>query len=256
MEDPRRYLNAQFIYSPEDLNKAAMNNNFENFQKINEEYSCAVFKCSKVKFSRPIAVAAAILDRAKLLMYRFHYGTIVPHFTRSRVQVAYSDTDSFIYSIRTPNLNEQLNILSKFFDFSNYDPEHYLHNPSTQNQLLLVKDECAGRSIESFCGLRSKMYSFKFRDDEGVVVTKKAAKGVSKTAIEKCLSFRDYTEALFDQRSIYLSSLQIRSKSHVLSTYTIRKRSLSSFDDKTFVLQDGVSTRPYGHYRNKYTQYN
>ena len=48
---------------------------------------------------------------------------------------------------------------------------------------------------------------------------------------------------------------RIQSKSHELSTYNVFKISLSCFDDKRYVLDDGVNTLAYFHkdiknYRN------
>ena len=39
----------------------------------------------------------------------------------------------------------------------------------------------------------------------------------------------------------------IKSKKHELVTYESNKRSLSDFDDKRYILDDGINTLPYGH---------
>ena len=40
----------------------------------------------------------------------------------------------------------------------------------------------------------------------------------------------------------------IRSNCHEISSYEINKVSLSCFDDKRYILEDGVSSYAYGHY--------
>ena len=40
----------------------------------------------------------------------------------------------------------------------------------------------------------------------------------------------------------------IRSEKHKLYTVTQNKTSLSAYDDKRYILDDGISTLPYGHY--------
>ena len=40
---------------------------------------------------------------------------------------------------------------------------------------------------------------------------------------------------------------EIKSKKHELVTYESNKRSLSDFDDKRYILSDGINTLPYGH---------
>ena len=39
----------------------------------------------------------------------------------------------------------------------------------------------------------------------------------------------------------------IKSKKHELVTYESNKRSLSDFDDKHYIVSDGINTLPYGH---------
>ena len=39
----------------------------------------------------------------------------------------------------------------------------------------------------------------------------------------------------------------IKSKKHELHTYESNKISLSAFDDKRYILSDGINTLPYGH---------
>ena len=39
----------------------------------------------------------------------------------------------------------------------------------------------------------------------------------------------------------------IKSKKHELVTYESHKRSLPDFDDKHYILSDGINTLPYGH---------
>ena len=39
----------------------------------------------------------------------------------------------------------------------------------------------------------------------------------------------------------------IRSRNHKLVTYESNKRTLCDFDDKHYILYDGINTLPYGH---------
>ena len=40
---------------------------------------------------------------------------------------------------------------------------------------------------------------------------------------------------------------RIGSKNHVLVTYETNKKSLSCFDDKQYILKNGINTLAYGH---------
>ena len=50
-------------------------------------------------------------------------------------------------------------------DFSNYDSDNELYDPSKKNQLFLLKDESEGNKIiTSFIGLGPKQYSFQYSE--------------------------------------------------------------------------------------------
>ena len=68
------------------------------------------------------------------------------------------------------------------------------------------------------------------------------AKGVS-IATE----FKKFKDALFNKKIIRHKMKRIQSKKHKLWTYEIDKISLSCFDDKRYVLDDGTYTLAYFH---------
>ena len=45
----------------------------------------------------------------------------------------------------------------------------------------------------------------------------------------------------------------IRSQNHQLGSYKINKVSLSCFDDKRYILENGITSYAYGHYKIKNT---
>ena len=68
------------------------------------------------------------------------------------------------------------------------------------------------------------------------------AKGVS-IATE----FNKFKDVLFNKKIIKHKIERIQSKKHKLRTYEIDKISLSCFDDKRYVLDDGIRTLAYFH---------
>ena len=68
------------------------------------------------------------------------------------------------------------------------------------------------------------------------------AKGVS-IATE----FDKFVDVLFNGKIIRHKMKRIQSKKHKLGTYEIDKISLSCFDDKRYVLDDGIRTLAYFH---------
>ena len=87
-----------------------------------------------------------------------------------------------------------------------------------------------GISIK-FVGLKSKMHSM--LSDDGK--ESNTAKGVN-TVTE----FNEFRDSLFNKKIIRHKMKRIQSKKHKLGTYEINKISLLCFDEKRFVLNDGI----------------
>ena len=60
-------------------------------------------------------------------------------------------------------------------------------------------------------------------------------------------AFNEFKGALFNKKLIKQKMKRIQSKKHKLGTYEINKISLSCFDDKRFVLDNGSHTLAYFH---------
>ena len=59
--------------------------------------------------------------------------------------------------------------------------------------------------------------------------------------------FDKFKDVLFNEKSIRHKMKRIQSKKHKLGTYEIDKISLSYFDDKRYVLDNGIRTLAYFH---------
>ena len=59
--------------------------------------------------------------------------------------------------------------------------------------------------------------------------------------------FDGFKDVLFNEKIIRHKMKRIQSKKHKLGTYEINKISLSCFDDKRYVLDDGIRTLAYFH---------
>ena len=57
--------------------------------------------------------------------------------------------------------------------------------------------------------------------------------------------FNEFKDTLFSKKVIRRKMRRIQSKKHKIGTYEINKISLLCFDDKRFVLDDGINTLAY-----------
>ena len=77
----------------------------------------------------------------------------------------------------------------------------------------------------------------------------KTAKGIKKSVIKNDVKHEDYKQTLLENKQIYHKMKTIRSQHHKLGSYEINKVSLSCFDDKRYIHDNGTSSYAYGHYK-------
>ena len=111
-----------------------------------------------------------------------------------------------------------------------------------------MKDELGSKCMTKFIGLRPKLYSFEYVDKDGQIHGKSTAKGVQK-AMKKRLTFERYERCLRNMCTESIAINSIRSDHHKIYTYNINKIGLSAFDDKRYILDDGVTTLAHGHHQ-------
>ena len=150
----------------------------------------------------------------------------------------FTDTDSLTYEIKSEDVYEEFFKHKHLFDFSNYPKDSKFFDETNKKVIGKMKDEFGGVIVVEFVGLKSKMYSMKKIDGKEC----NTAKGVS-IATE----FDKFKDVLFNEKIIRHKMKRIQSKKYKLGTYEIDKISLSCFDDKRYVLDDGIHTLAYFH---------
>ena len=61
------------------------------------------------------------------------------------------------------------------------------------------------------------------------------------------LNHKEYINVLFNKKVLRHKMKRILSERHNIGSYVINKISLSCFDDKRFILNDGINSLAYGH---------
>ena len=165
----------------------------------------------------------------------WHYNYFVKKFDCS---LCFTDTDSLVYGIKgVDDIYEKVHEDKELFDFSDYLKESKFYDDSNKKVIGKMKDEMGGKVVSEFVGLKSKMYSLVTIDDGEKV----RAKGVNKNLRH------DEFYVLFDKKVIRHNMKRIQAKKHRLGAYDVCKVFLSCFDDKRYVLDDGVTSLAYGH---------
>ena len=124
-----------------------------------------------------------------------------------------------------------------------YPPEHFLHDQTNKKVPLTMTDELQGKFLREVVCLRSKLYSIDY-----VGGKKQSAKGVQ-NSIKKTLNHDLFRNCLFSKKELIKTMTQLRSHCHQIVVNEIDKVAISSFDDKRFLLENGVSSLAYEHYK-------
>ena len=124
-----------------------------------------------------------------------------------------------------------------FFDLSNYPKNSKYFCIDNKKVLEKMKDEY-GRKIIYITALKSKMYS--------ICDVNKNEKSAHK-GHNSLIKYEEFKDTHSNKKAIKLTTRGIKSKNNKLVTYESDKRSLSDFDDKRYILFDGINTLSYGH---------
>ena len=244
MENLRKRVDVRLVTDKEKLLKLASKPSYVS-SKIFNENLVAVHKIKEtLTMNRPAFVGACILDLSKTFMYDFHYNYIKYKYG-DKAKLFFTDTDSLTYEIETPDAYADFIQNKDIFDNSDYNKKSPFYFDHNKKVIGKFKDEAAGIPVTEFIGLRSKMYSYTLDNKQ----TKRTAKGIKKNIIQNNLSHDNYKKVLLSDEQIHHSMKTIRSVNHQLSSYELNKISLSCFDDKRYIHENGITSFAYGHYK-------
>ena len=181
-------------------------------------------------FNKPIYVGFTVRELSKWLMYDFHY-----NFIKKQVdaELLFTDTDSISYQIKSEVVYDEVFKHKHLFDFGKLPRNSKFFDGTNKKFIGKMKDESDRKIIGEFVGLKSKMHYTKNTGDK----ESNAAKRVS-VATE----FKEFKDTLFNKKIMRHKTRRIQARKHELGTYKINKKSLSVFDGKRFVLNDGIHT--------------
>jgi len=253
MENIFKRINVELVNTKRRMQKLCAKPNFQSFKIFNHDLVAVNLKKTNLVFNKPTYVGFSILDISKLFMYRFHYDYMKVKYDE-RAQLLFTDTDSLTYLVETDDIYRDMSQKSDIFYTSNYHHDHPLHDMTNAKALGKMKDETAGNPIQEFVGLKPKMYSLIYQSSQNNrrdITEKKTAKGVSKVVIEKELKHRMHKDCLNQEKTMKHDMNFIRSELHQLYSVTVNKTTVSPYDDKRYILDDGIHTLAYGHCRIK-----
>ena len=244
MEDKRKHLDFEIVSDERRFMKCVNNPSFKHSHIINENLVGVEKQKPKLKLDKPIFIGMSILDLSKQHMYKFYYDVMKPKYG-DNIRMVYTDTDSFVFHTRTDDIYQDLQEINDEMDFSGYDKNHKCYDATNKKVLGKFEDECEGKIMTGFIGLRPKCYAFKIHGDDKEY---KKCKGTAKNTVKRKIRYDDYNKALETNEVIHRSFNSIRSKNHKIYSINTTNVSLNSYENKRY-WTTSVHSLAYGHYK-------
>ena len=213
---------------------------FKGIHKAYENCDSYTFKQNEVLMDKPFYLGFSVLELSKLLMYETYYDKLQTYFGQENIKLHYIDCDSFVLSIETENIINDLKNLEDLFDFSTLDKNHELFSNKNKKVVGKFKIETPENIwIDEFVALRSKCYAFKCGND-----SKKKLKGISKSQ-SKNIKFEEYYNCLIGREyQQECDNYILRSNNHEMVLQKVKKSTLSIFDDKRCYINN-IESKPW-----------
>ena len=248
MESLRNRVNVHLVMDPVRCQKLAARPTLQRFEIINTDLVMLQLARPHIIQTKRIYVGFCILELSKVTMYEFHYDQIVKRYGRD-AQLLYTDTDSFMYHIKTADLYDDMADDKDVYDTSNFDSDHPLYSSTNKKVVGKFKSETGSVAPSEFVGLRSKLYSLLVKSTDKPKERKLRAKGIQKSYVKKHLVHETFLKVLKFKKVEPAEFKSFRSHNHVINTVEIKKTALVAYDDKRHILPDGIGTLAYGHCR-------
>ena len=246
MENLCKRVDVRLVTNENKLDKLTSKPTYVS-SKIFNENLMAVHKVKEtLPLNRPAYVGMCILDLSKTLRYDFHYNYIKKKYN-NRARLLFTDTDSLTYEIEAEDIYKDFWNDKDMFDNSDYLESSPYYCNVNKKVVGNFKDEACGIPITEFIGLKSKMYSYVKDNENGG----RTAKGIKKNVIKNNIKHEDYKNTLINNKQMHHKMKTIRGQRHQLGSYEINKVSLSCFDDKRYIHDNGTSSYAYEHCKIK-----
>jgi len=242
MEQVRNRVNVHLICDPNKLTKAVSRPTFRRAEIINDDLTLVCGARQRITLNKLISVGFSILEISKLIMYTFYYDYLKPKYD-DRCKLLFTDTDSFCCHIQTDDLYHDMSENPDLFDTSNFGKDHPLYTTKNHRVLGKFKSETGSLAPHEFVGLHAKkMYSL-----DVPLQFQNLSERYKKVRHQKHVRHQQFVDVLNSLKPTSSTFRTFRSTNHVLRTLEITKTCLNAFDDKRYILNDGVTTVAYGH---------
>lgn len=242
VESSEHYNELIFVSTEEEARKRTNSHLYKGYDIISENLVAIRQHKNFVKRNKPNYVGVSILELSKEYMERFHMSIK----RKLGAKYLYGDTDSLVLLFPVENIDDyMLTDLSEWYDTSNYPADHPLYFSRNKKVPLKFKNEVPPpREVTEIIVESAKMYHISVSDGKHIF----KAKGVPESSMVG-VGYGDYLSAIQNERPAQtVQFTTISSSNQRLFTETLHKIGISNYEEKVYVLPDGINCLPYGHY--------
>jgi hypothetical protein len=196
----------------------------------------------------PRLVGVAILDYARVHMYRFHYGFVKLNFGND-ARLLYTDTDSVIVRIaNVRSVHEAMQRDPSWFDFSNGRKFGWTEAPENSGKAgpfkfeLVNKDTGELQHALEYAASEAKCYGMRLWNDKDYL----RCKGNPRDVVKKHIQFEKVKKAALNQELVRTSFNRIQMKNSEARHVGIDKVAMRGNNTKVYAL-DKENFLPLGH---------
>lgn len=115
VENGRNRINVKLVHTERKLKKLCAKPSFYRFKIFNEDLVGVENKKVKLLLNKPVYIGQTILDLSKLVMCDFYYN-FMRKIYGNQIRLLFTDTDSLMYEIETPDLEGDIGRHRDLFD--------------------------------------------------------------------------------------------------------------------------------------------
>ena len=139
MQNVRKQKVLDFVASRARAMKLCGKPTYKSFNVIREDLVTVERTKTTIHFNKPIYVGFTVLDVSKVLMYEFHYDHMKNIYPGDRSRLCFTDTDSFIYLIKTEDIYADMLQHRMKYDWSGYPDSHPVFAGMSADEVAALK---------------------------------------------------------------------------------------------------------------------
>ena len=238
MENMRKRIKVRITTNEKDFIKYASRSTYIGDKKFGKQLVVIHEKKEVLTLNKPIYVGNTVLELSKLEMYKFYVKRKnVKKKKECKICILlFTETDSLCFET-DEDFYEIMYKFPEFFDLSNFPKDSKYYCGDNKKVPGKMKDEYGGAAIKKYIELKSKMNS--------IVDVNECEKNAYK--VHNSNIYYDLEDVFCYKKVIGHQMKRMRPKNHKIYTQEIDKISLSSFDDKIYILDYWINTLAFGH---------